>query len=138
MKLLLDTHALLWWLTDDDQLGLQARELIADPGNDVVVSVVSLWEIVVKVRVGKLEADIREVAGTISREGFAVLGISTAHLVALARLPMHHRDAFDHLLMAQAIEEDATFVSADRNASRYPVRWIACAGAPASPAPGES
>jgi PIN domain nuclease of toxin-antitoxin system len=53
MKFLLDTHALLWWLADDDQLGLQARELVADPGNDVLVSMVSLWEIAVKTRIGK-------------------------------------------------------------------------------------
>ena len=61
MKLLLDTHALIWWLSDDDRIGPRARALIADPGNDILVSVVSLWEIVVKVRVGKLEADIREI-----------------------------------------------------------------------------
>ena len=138
MRLLLDTHALLWWLADDDQLGSQARKLIEDPGNDVLVSVVSLWEIVVKVRVGKLEADIGEVVDTIPREGFALLDISMAHLLALARLPMHHRDPFDHLLMAQAIEEDATFISADRNASRYPIRLITCADAPSPRAPGSS
>lgn len=132
MKLLLDTHALLWWLADDDQLGARARDLIEDPGNDVLVSVVSLWEIVVKVRVGKLEADIRTVADIIPREGFTMLDISTAHLAALARLPMHHRDPFDHLLMAQAIEEDATFISADRHTGRYPVKWITCADAASS------
>jgi PIN domain nuclease of toxin-antitoxin system len=136
VRLLLDTHALLWWLADDDQLGPQARHLIEDPGNDILVSVVSLWEIVVKLRVGKLEADIREIAGTIPREGLALLDISTAHLLTLARLPMHHRDPFDHLLIAQAIEEDATFISEDRNASRYPVRLITCSDAPSSPAPG--
>ena len=138
MRLLLDTHALLWWLADDDQLGPRARELIEDPGNDVLVSVVSLWEIVVKVRVGKLEADIREVADIVTREGFALLDISTAHLVTLARLPMHHRDPFDHLLMAQAIEEDATFISEDRNASRYKVRLVTCSDAPSPPARGSS
>ncbi len=136
MKLLLDTHALLWWLADDAQLGSQARELIEDPANDVLVSVVSLWEIVVKVRVGKLEADIGEVAATVAREGFTLLDISAAHLRTLARLPMHHRDPFDHLLLAQAIEEDATFVSEDRNASRYPVRLVTCSDAPPFPAPG--
>jgi PIN domain nuclease of toxin-antitoxin system len=138
MRLLLDTHALLWWLADDDQLGPRARELIEDPGNDVLVSVVSLWEIVVKVRVGKLEADIQEVADIVTRDGFALLDISTAHLVTLAKLPMHHRDPFDHLLMAQAIEEDATFVSQDRNASRYKVRLVTCSDAPSPPARGTS
>jgi PIN domain nuclease of toxin-antitoxin system len=132
VRLLLDTHALLWWLADDDQLGARARELIEDPGNDVLVSVISLWEVVVKVRVGNLVADIEEVADAIAREGFVLLGISTAHLAALAKLPMHHRDPFDHLLIAQAIEEDATLISANRNTSRYPVRLVACADGPLS------
>ena len=138
MRLLLDTHALLWWLADDHQLGPQARELIEDPGNDVLISVVSLWEIVVKVRVGKLEADIQEVADSVTREGFALLDINSAHLVTLAQLPMHHRDPFDHLLIAQAIEEDATFISEDRNASRYKVRLITCSDAPSPPDRGTS
>ena len=61
MKFLLDTHALLWWLADDDQLGTAAREVVADPANDILISMVSLWEIVVKVRIGKLQADIEEI-----------------------------------------------------------------------------
>ncbi len=133
MRLLLDTHALLWWLADDAQLGARARELIEDPGNDVVVSIASLWEIVVKVRVGKLEADIEQIAYALEREGFTVLGVGMPHLLTLAGLPMHHRDPFDHLLIAQAIAEDATFVTADRNASRYPVRLVSCSGAPRRP-----
>ena len=127
MRLLLDTHALLWWLADDRQLGPKARKLIEDPGNDVLVSVVSLWEIVVKVRVGKLEAEITDVTDAVSREGFLLLDIRPTHLRTLARLPMHHRDPFDHLLIAQAIGESAIFVSDDRHTSRYPVGLIACA-----------
>lgn len=126
MRLLLDTHALLWWLADDDRLGLQARELIEDPGNDVLVSVVSLWEAVVKARVGKLKADVSEIADGVQREGFALLNIERMHLLTLAGLPLHHRDPFDHLLIAQAIAEDATFISEDRNARNYPVRSTRC------------
>ena len=126
MKLLLDTHALLWWLADDKQLGRRARELVEDPGNDVLISVVSLWELVVKARVGKLQADIQEIMDAVQQEGFTLLDIATAHLLTLAGLPMHHRDPFDHLLTAQAITEDATFVSEDRNAGRYSVRIVAC------------
>ena len=133
MRLLLDTHALLWWLADDDRLGPQARELIEDPGNDVLVSVVSLWEIVVKLRVGKLEADIKELVEAVGREGFACLDISTAHLPTLAELPMHHRDPFDHLLIAQAIAEDMVFLSEDRNTARYQVRFVTCSDAPSPP-----
>lgn len=129
MKLLLDTHALLWWLADDEQLGARARELIEDPGNDVFVSVVSLWEIVVKVRVGKLEASIEEVAAAVQRGGFALLDIGVAHLRQAADLPMHHRDPFDHLLIAQAAVEGATFVSEDRHTPKYPVRFVTCSDA---------
>ena len=128
MKLLLDTHALLWWLADDEQLGPRARDLIGDPGNDVLASVASLWEIAVKVRAGKLDAGVAEIADAVQRDGFVLLGISTAHLLTLETLPMHHRDPFDHLLIAQAITEDAAFVSADRTASRYPVCVVSCSG----------
>jgi PIN domain nuclease of toxin-antitoxin system len=128
VKLLLDTHALLWWLTDDGQLRGQARDLVEDPGNDVLISMVSLWEIAVKTRVGKLEADIRQILDAVQHEGFTLLDIGMAHLVTLAELPMHHRDPFDHLLIAQAITEDATFISEDRNAVRYPVRMLTCSG----------
>jgi PIN domain nuclease of toxin-antitoxin system len=126
VKFLLDTHALLWWLADDDQLGSRARAVVADPGNDILISMVSLWEIVVKVRIGKLQADIEEIIDAVQREGFAVLDVGMAHLVALAGLQMHHRDPFDHLLIAQAITEDATFMSEDRNAAAYPVRRVTC------------
>jgi PIN domain nuclease of toxin-antitoxin system len=98
MKFPLDTHTLLWWLADDDQLGSRAREVVADPANDILISMVSLWEIVVKVRIGNLPADIEEIIDPVQREGFIVLDVDVAHLVTLAGLPMHHRDPFDHLL----------------------------------------
>ena len=126
MKLLLDTHALLWWLANDARLGPDARALIADPGNNVLVSVVSPWEVVIKVRAGKLKADIRSTLALIERNGFALLPVSPEHLLALALLPVHYRDPFDHLLIAQAVAEDAAFMSADRRASQYPVQVIAC------------
>jgi PIN domain nuclease of toxin-antitoxin system len=128
MKFLLDTHALLWWLADDNQLGRRARELVEDPGNDVLISMVSLWEIAVKARIGKLQADIGEITGAVQQEGFTLLDIAMTHLLTLAGLPMHHRDPFDHLLIAQAITEDATFISEDRNTARYPVRIVTCSG----------
>lgn len=105
MRLLLDTHALLWWLNDDAKLGNHARGLIGDSENDVLVSVVSLWEITVKLRIGKLDADLEEILAILPAQGFDRLDISDAHLIALAALPLHHRDPFDHLLMAQAVVE---------------------------------
>ena len=128
MRLLLDTYALLWWLDDDARLGSQARALIADPDNDV-----SLREIVVKVRVGKLDAEIAEISDAIERQGFSTLGIERAHLVTPASLPRHpdHRDPFDHLLIAQAITQGATFLSDDRSARRYAVSILPCSDPPA-------
>ena len=127
MRLLLDTHALLWSLNDDQALGADARALIRDPSNDVLVSMVSLWEIVVKARVGKLEADIEEIDRAIEAQGFDRLDIVPSHLAALAGLPMHHRDPFDHLLIAQALDEQLTLVSQDKNFAAYEVPLVRCA-----------
>jgi PIN domain nuclease of toxin-antitoxin system len=128
VELLLDTQTILFWLGDDDRLGPRARALIADPANDVLVTVASFREIVVKARIGKLEADIGEILDATERDGFLRLGTEPPHLAALASPPAHHRDPFDHLLVAQAIAESATFVSADTNASKYPVDLLTCSG----------
>lgn len=135
MRLLLDTHAVLWWLADDDQLGPRARKLIEDPDTKVLVSVVSLWEMVVKVRVGKLQADVGEIWEAILEAGFTVIDIGIAHLLELVALPMPHRDPFDHLLISQAKAEGAVFLSEDRHVPSYPVCHITCSDSPDS-APG--
>lgn len=127
MRVLLDTHALLWWLDDDARLGQVARAHLAEPGNDILVSVVSLWEIVIKVRIGKLEADIVDIQRAMDRDGLARLAITPSHLVELARLPIHHRDPFDHLLVAQARCEGAVMISDDRAIPLYPIKVLACA-----------
>lgn len=127
MKVLLDTNALLWWLTDSPRLHKTARALITDPAQEILVSVVSLWEIVIKVRTGKLQVDLSEIETVIDSEGFRRLAIGADHLQALVALPSHHRDPFDHLLMAQAVSEDALFLTSDGQAQLYPVR-VAQAG----------
>jgi len=126
LKVLLDTHATLWWLGSDRRLGDRAQEIIENPANDIIVSAISLWEIVVKVKVGKLQADIAEIIRALEIEAFDFLAIHPAHLEKLAELPMHHRDPFDHLLVAQSIVEDACFMTDDQHAERYPVRIIRC------------
>ena len=128
MKLLLDTHALLWWLSNDNRLGSPVRTLIGDPANDVQVSVVSLWEIVVKVRVGKLRADIEDIVIACERNGIVLLDISPRHLRILSGLAKRHGDPFDHLLIAQAIAEHATFISDDWNTTKYDVDTMVCSG----------
>ena len=122
--MLLDTNVLLWWLTASPRLDDRSRDLIADTSNEVLVSVVSLWEIAIKVRIGKLQADIHEIEEQIEQEGFQRVTIASAHLRTLMPLPQHHRDPFDHLLMAQAISEEATFLTSDRLVQRHPVQAI--------------
>nr|WP_099048126.1 type II toxin-antitoxin system VapC family toxin [Sinorhizobium fredii] len=117
---------MLWWLNDDDKLGNHARRLIGDAENDVLVSAVSLWEITVKLRIGKLDADIEEILAILPDQGFDRLDITDAHLIALAALPLHHRDPFDHLLMAQAVAEGAHFVSQDQNVALYGIPFVTC------------
>jgi PIN domain nuclease of toxin-antitoxin system len=128
VRLLLDTHALLWWVSDDARLGQFARALIADPANDVLVSFVSLWEIQVKVRAGKLLAELADILREIEAQAFTLLPIVQSHLLHLGKLPVHHRDPFDHLLIAQAIVEGATFVSEDRHVPNYGVTFVTCSG----------
>ncbi|MGU3361103.1 type II toxin-antitoxin system VapC family toxin [Methylobacterium sp. M6A4_1b] len=138
MRLLLDTHALLWWLLADTRLGRAAQDLIADPANDVLVSVASLWEIQVKVRVGKLKADLGTILDAVGDQGFELVGITPAHLLALADLPRHHGDPWDHLLIAQANVEGAVFVTEDRHVPAYPVAFVSCSGSGPARLPGRS
>ena len=128
MRLLLDTHALLWLLGDDRRLGTRARSVITDRANDVLVSIASLWEVAIKVRLGRLDADPAEVRRSMSATGLDLLEIKPSHLTALTALPRvaDHRDPFDHLLMAQAVAEQLVFVSEDSHVKRYPVPSMTC------------
>ena len=127
MRLLLDTHALLWSMNGDPRLGPEARALVSDPANEVLVSIASLWEIVIKASLGKLEGDIAKIDAAIDTQGFSRLDITLPDLQALALLPMHHRDPFDRMLIAQAQAEGLTFITDDRDALLYPVTIITCA-----------
>ena len=135
MRLLLDTHALLWWLNDDRKLGSQARGNIDDQDNEVLVSTVSLWEIVLKVRLKKLDGDVAAIARAVFVAKFTLLQIAPTHLVNLAGMKTSndHNDPFDHLLIAQAISEDAIFVSQDRHVPSYPVKFLTCSDPPQAP-----
>lgn len=125
MRLLLDTHAFLWSVMDVSRLGDFADQ-IADPGNDVSVSTVSLFEIAVKVRTGKLRVDMRELIEAIDLQRFQLLPLTERHVLEIGNLPVHadHKDPFDHQLIAQAIAEDMFFLSFDRQAGRYPVKLL--------------
>lgn len=126
MRLLLDTHALIWAIADHPKLGKKARAVIADRNNDVLYSVVSIWEILIKVRVGKLHLDWRKLTGAAGEAGFQRIDVGTDHMEALDTLPFHHGDPFDHLILAQAIAEGARIVTSDQNMMRYDVPIMEC------------
>ena len=124
MKFLLDTHVLLWWLAGNERLRPADRAMIEDQANMLLVSVVSLWEIVIKIRIGKLDVEMAYVESAIARLGFHKVWISPDHVAKIVGLPTAHRDPFDHMLIAQALVEDATLISADAIMTRYPVRLM--------------
>ncbi len=127
MRLLLDTHALLW-LLDDRGLSVVASTLFLDPDNDVFLSAASYWEICIKISINKLDIgdDWRsQIDEEISVNGIRWLPIEQSHCLELLALPHYHRDPFDRLLIAQARAEGLSVLSADPNFGRYdvPVVW---------------
>jgi PIN domain nuclease of toxin-antitoxin system len=122
VRLLLDTHALLWWLADDG-LTDQAGDAIADPDNLVMVSAASAWEISEKKALGKLSAP-DDLEMQVDENGFAALPISIAHGLAAGQLPRHHDDPFDRMLIAQAFAEGLTIVTHDERFSDYNVALL--------------
>lgn len=127
MQALLDTHALLWWLSDDARLTNSAREIIAEGRNVLFVSAASGWEIATKVRLGKLPSAADLVAdfpGRIDREGFQILAITGEHAVRAGLLAGAHKDPFDRMLIAQAQAENMPIVSNERLFDTYGVRRL--------------
>jgi PIN domain nuclease of toxin-antitoxin system len=118
--LLLDPHAVLWWLADDGQLSDQARRAIADPANEVLISAASIWEIEVKRAAGRLDAP-GELLEDLDRARIDALPLLAVDAVTAARLPLHHRDPFDRMVVAQAQRLAATVVSRDRAFAAYGV-----------------
>jgi PIN domain nuclease of toxin-antitoxin system len=111
--LLLDAHTILWWLADDPGLDPAARSGIADPGNDVLVSAASIWEIEIKRGLGKLEAP-PGLVDALEAAGIEILPVSGRDAELAGSLPAHHREPFDRMLVAQAARLDALVVSRDR------------------------
>ena len=124
MKLLLDTHVVLWWLADDPRLSDAAVRAIANGSNDVLVSAASVWEVEIKRAKGTLEAP-GDVVEQIEAAGFDLLSITGLHAREAGRLPGHHNDPFDRMLVAQAVVEDATLVSGDTVIPGYGVPVLA-------------
>ena len=127
MRILLDTHALLWWLAGSDRLSAVARRVIADEAHDVLVSAASAWEIATKHRLGRLPG-AAAVAEDLSRclldQGFLALAITVADGERAGRLPGPVRDPFDRMLIAQALAREVAIVSVEKPFDRYGVRRI--------------
>lgn len=127
MKLLLDTHAFLWFVWNHKNLSSTAQTLIADPLNTICVSAASHWEIAIKVAVGKLRltATVPDfIDQSLAKNRFLLLPIEATHSDTVSRLPLHHRDPFDRLLVAQAAAEHASVVSNDTIFDQYGVRRL--------------
>lgn len=115
MNLLLDTHAVIWFITEDDQLPPRIKELIEDTTNMCFVSIASLWELGVKYSLGKLDlkVGIKKIFELIDQSGLTILPITANHILTNTTLPFHHRDPFDRLIIAQAKSEDLKLISKD-------------------------
>lgn len=124
MRLLLDTHTFLWWITDDPQLSASAREAIGDSGNEVFFSAVSAWELAIKAGLGKLQLneDLNEfVREQLLENRFVPLTMSIEHALRVRDLPRHHQDPFDRALVSQAQSEGLSLVSRDPTLRKYTI-----------------
>jgi PIN domain nuclease of toxin-antitoxin system len=127
LRVLLDTHAFLWWIGDDPRLSERAREVLSDGDNDLVFSAASGWEIAIKARLGRLHVpgDLNTYLFRQLTENYtSVLPVHLSHALRVHALPDHHRDPFDRLLVAQAIVEEIPLLSADPRIARYPVEVV--------------
>ena len=119
MKLLLDTHIVIWWVAGDRKLARSLRERIAASDCDVAVSAATFWEIAIKIRLGRIDIDLQELRAAVSADGFTELPVQVAHTLRLPTLPDHHRDPFDRLLIAQSIADGRRLVTRDESILAY-------------------
>lgn len=127
MQTMLDTQIFLWFISGDNRMSQKVRNLIVDPDNEIFISVISLWEIVIKVNIGKLtlvRPFIELIPAQLDENDIQLLPITYAHLNRVLKLPLYHRDPFDRLIIAQAVAEEFMLVSSDGNFSPYPVNLI--------------
>ena len=127
MKLLLDTHTFIWWDSEPQRLSQQVLNICQDPENVLLASVASLWEMQIKLQLGKLELNkplAELVSGQQEINKIDILDVKLEHVLALAKLPSHHKDPFDRLLIAQADIEEAILVSKDQIFTEYEVKVV--------------
>jgi len=127
MKLLFDTHAFIWWDGTPANLSSQVLALCQDPTNTLLLSVASVWEMQIKLHLGKLKLSlplVEIVEGQRRTNSIEILPVMLDHVLALDTLPDHHRDPFDRLLIAQAVVEDAVLISNDSILQKYPAKLV--------------
>ena len=126
IKNLLDTHTFLWFIDGNDNLSPKTLENIENENAQNFISIVSLWEIAIKLSLGKLEVNIpfKQIEDVVFKNNFQILPISFTDLLKLSELPFHHRDPFDRLLIAQCINNEMIFLSKDENVFKYNVSVI--------------
>ena len=125
MRYLLDTHTILWCTNRrDNKLSKKAEDIITNHQNDIYISSASLWEIAIKVGLGKLDINLNRLISELEKVDFTILHAENAFLKELVQLPFIHKDPFDRLLVATAISEDMTLITADKNIHKYNVQWV--------------
>lgn len=126
MNALLDTHALVWWFSEPERLSRRVASIIRNASNVLLISAASAWELAIKVNLGKIDAIslVSDLSIHLAEEGFEELPIATRHATRAGSLPLHHRDTFDWLLVAQALELDVTILSADKSLDHYDIRRV--------------
>lgn len=123
MNIILDTHILLWWLSDDSRLSKTARKVIPLPDNEIYISAVTVAEISIKASLGKL-SNIPNLLEHIKQSGFKLLDFTAYHAMMLKQLPWHHRDPFDRMLIAQSKAEDIYLLSSDETIKEYQTKHL--------------
>jgi PIN domain nuclease of toxin-antitoxin system len=119
MRIMLDTHILLWWVGEDRRLPGKARRIIENASNDITVSVASIWELAIKRALGRMKIDLQELEDVISANDFEPLAVKWHHTVEVAELPTYHNDPFDRMLIAQCLTETMYLLTHDSQLQKY-------------------
>ncbi len=128
MNLLIDTHALIWFITDNQRLPNETKSIIENNKNKCYVSIATFWEIGIKNSIGRLElnTDLKTIFQIIDETGFEILPITTNHILINADLDFHHQDPFDRIIIAQSLSENMTIITKDHQFQNYdmPIIWL--------------
>ena len=126
MRILLDTHAVVWYLDGNEKLLPNHRHLIVDSRNEVFVSTATLWELAIKISIGRLETprSLSDILSALQKQGFEIVPVMPGHTLQVMALPFHHRDPFDRMLIAQALVEHLSLITYDNAFKSYGVKVL--------------